>query len=191
MISKIKGKVIDHSNKYLIIEIGGLALNVFCPEETIQESIGKDVELHTYLSVKENSIELFGFKEKKSLKFFEMLISISGIGPKSAIGILNIAPVEVIKKAISSGDTTSLVRISGIGKKTAEKISLELKEKIKEEMSSDDQYDIKGEADVIEALKALGYSQKEAREVLREIDKNLSPQEKIKEALKSLNSNHE
>jgi Holliday junction DNA helicase RuvA len=120
------------------------------------------------------------------LKFFELIISISGIGPKTALNVLNISSVTALKRAISSGDTSHLTKVSGIGKKIADKMVLELKDKV---LVSDEENDVnlKGEIDAVEALKALGYSQKEARDALREVEKKFTKTgDRIKEALKIL-----
>ena len=120
--------------------------------------------------------------------FFEMLIGISGIGPKSAMSILSAAPIETLRAAVSSGDPTHLTSISGIGKKNAEKIVLELKGKLV--FTSDEMTGVmKDESDVVEALKSLGYSQKEARDALKRIPKEITgTSEKVKHALKVLGS---
>ena len=115
-----------------------------------------------------------------------MLLSVSGIGPKSALGILNIADPSTLKKAIIAGDTAHLVKVSGIGKKSAEKIALELRDKF-EESDTIDGVSMQNDVDTLEALISLGYSQQESREVLKKIPSEIiGTNEKIKEALKLL-----
>jgi Holliday junction DNA helicase RuvA len=119
----------------------------------------------------------------KELEFFEMLIGVSGIGPKSALAILGIASIETLRKAIGTGDTTYLTKISGIGKKTAERIVIDLRDKFKGEEKGGS---LREELDALEALKSLGYSQNEAREALKEVPSDFDTNGKIKEALKIL-----
>ena len=121
------------------------------------------------------------------LELFEILIGISGIGPKSALGVLAIAPVDTLRKAIASGDTSYLTRVSGIGKKMAEKIVLELKEKLAGKGVTVEAPELKEEADALEALISLGYSQREAREALSSVPQEIiSVEKRVREALKKI-----
>jgi Holliday junction DNA helicase RuvA len=117
------------------------------------------------------------------LGFFELLITVSGIGPKSAMSILSVASISHLKNAIISGDTTHLVKVSGVGKKNAEKIVLELKDKLS---SSGEDFYSSGDVDVIEALKSLGYGERESRDALKKITGTHTTSEKIKKVLKLL-----
>ena len=160
------------------------------PDECIKEGIAtknsETFSLWTHLHVRENALELYGFLEYAELEFFEMLIQISGIGPKSALGVLSVAAIDTLKKAISSGETSYLTKVSGIGRKTAEKIILELREKLGD-LSEAGKTMLKGEQDVLGALESLGYSVNEAREALRHIPENIEgTNNRIKEALKNL-----
>jgi Holliday junction DNA helicase RuvA len=122
---------------------------------------------------------------REELGFFEMLINVSGIGPKGALSILGIASIETLRKAISTGDTAYLTKVSGIGRKTAEKIVIELRDKMGEEKTGTS---LQGELDALEALKSLGYSQSEAREALKKVLPNTDINTKIREALKILST---
>jgi Holliday junction DNA helicase RuvA len=122
---------------------------------------------------------------REELGFFEMLINVSGIGPKGALSILGIASIETLRKAISTGDTAYLTKVSGIGRKTAEKIVIELRDKMGEEKTGTS---LQGELDALEALKSLGYSQSEAREALKKVLPNTDTNTKIREALKILST---
>jgi Holliday junction DNA helicase RuvA len=186
MISKIEGVVWDRGEKFLVVGVGGIGLKVFTTTEGIEVSEkGKTISLLTHLVVKEDALDLYGFLGKDELSFFEMLISISGIGPKTALNVLNISSVSALKRAISSGDTSHLIKVSGIGKKIAEKIVLELKDKVG--IHGEDEISLRDEIDAVEALKALGYSQRDAREALKEVDKNITDTSgRIKSALKIL-----
>lgn len=190
MIGSIRGKIIYKNEKHIIVEASGIGYKISISPETfsILGKQGEEIFLFTHLSVREDALDLYGFSERKELEFFELLKSVSGIGPKSALGILGIANIETLKKAISTNDTSYLTKISGIGRKTAEKIVIELRDKVGEEKS---ELSLKGELDTLEALKSLGYSQNEARDALKKINPENDTNTKIKEALKILgNSNN-
>ena len=137
--------------------------------------------------MREDILDLYGFLERQELEFFEMLINVSGIGPKGALSILGIASIDTLKRAIGTGDTSYLTKISGIGKKTAEKIVIELRDKIAYKMKDEKGgVSLQGELDALEALKSLGYSQNQAREALKKVPTELDTNKKIREALKIL-----
>ena len=141
----------------------------------------------THLYLREDTVELYGFLEYSELEFFEILIQISGIGPKSALGVLAVAPLDTLKKAISSGETSYLTKVSGIGRKIAEKIILELKDKMGKIGSAEEGIFLREEGDVLKALRSLGYSLEEAREALKKLPSEIEGAEKrVKEALKIL-----
>ena len=183
MISWIEGKVKMRGERFLILENNGVGYKIFTVPKTIKNPPSG---FWTHLHVREDAMELYGFGEYPELEFFEMLIQISGIGPKSALGILGVAPLDTIKKAISSGETSYLTKVSGIGRKTAEKIVLELREKLGE-MESGAGGMFKEDQDVLSALESLGYSRQEAREVIKQIPENIiGTGQRVKEALKIL-----
>lgn len=189
MIAHIKGKVSYMEDKSVIIDVSGIGYRIFVTTETFEKlKLHKEedtVSLFTHLAVRENSMDLYGFFDKEELTFFGMLISISGIGPKSAISILSIAGIEVLKEAVVSDNVSYLTKVSGIGQKSAQKIIMELKDKISST-------DISGttlneDIDTIEALKSLGYSASESRDALKKIPKEISgTNNRLKEALKIL-----
>ncbi|MCE9548799.1 Holliday junction branch migration protein RuvA, partial [Candidatus Nomurabacteria bacterium] len=129
------------------------------------------------------AFDLYGFLDRQELEFFEMLINVSGIGPKGALSILGVASIETLKKAINTNDTSYLTKISGIGKKTAEKIIIELRDKVGKDTEGNS---LQGELDALEALKSLGYSQNEAREALKKVSTEENTNTRIREALKIL-----
>lgn len=186
MISQLNGQITYKTDKFLIIDVSGVGYKVFGTTELISKiQEGEKAKVWTYLAVRENALDLYGFANKEELDFFELLNTISGIGPKTAIGILNVANVPSLRKAISSGETAHLTKVSGLGKKMADKIVLELKGKIGSYEESGLGH--KEEIDAIEALKSLGYSHREAREALQEIDKSLTTTSaRVKAALKYL-----
>ena len=189
MISQLNGTISYKGANYAVVSAFGVGYKVNLPLETLAKlKDGNEIKLWTYLAVREDSLNLYGFETKQELDFFELLIGVPGIGPKSAMGILSVAGIETLTNAIISRDTSYLTKISGVGKKSAEKIVLELKDKIK--MADGDQITmIKEEIDAVEALRSLGYSTREASEALRSVGKNTTDvSNKIKEALKYLSN---
>lgn len=185
MISHISGTIIYKDLDHLVIDVSGIGYKVFVSNNTVADSVlDEHISLWTHDVVREQNRDLYGFPQRTDLNFFELLINISGIGPKGAMGILNTAPVEVIIEGVRKGDTTHLTKVAGIGKKSSEKIILELRDKLGkldlEETSSN-------VVDAIDGLVALGYSEKEARENIKGLDKDLSAEKLIKQALKNLN----
>lgn len=170
----------------MVIEASGLGYKVFVTGAAIEKlREGAEAALWTHLAVREDSHTLYGFPSKDELGFFELLISISGIGPKTALGILNVSSVANIRKAVSTGDTSHLTKVSGVGKKLADKIVLELKGKFGAE--EDSGISLRDEVDALEALKALGFKHGEAREALKEVDQSITDTgERVKKALKIL-----
>lgn len=161
-----------------------MGYKVFVLNKTLnQVKVGQDLELFVYTQVAEAVLDLYGFADQEELNFFELLISISGIGPKSALDILQKAKIEDLKKAAQSGQAEILSKISGLGPKTATKVVAGLKDKLTEEENLGGWSDGFGEA--LEALISLGYSQLQAREALAQGQAEETG-EKIKEALKIL-----
>jgi holliday junction DNA helicase RuvA len=186
MISKITGQIIHKADKFVIVETNGIGYKVFATNELLSiAKIEKELSIWTYLAVRENALDLYGFADKKELDFFELLNTISGVGPKTALGILNVATVDSLRTAISTNETAHLTKVSGLGKKMADKIVLELKGKLGNYEETN--FGQKEEIDALEALKSLGYSHKESREALQEIDKShTTTSARVKAALKHL-----
>lgn len=192
MISHLRGTVIDLSEKYAVLDVQGIGYKVFASTDTLSRlRLEAEVSLHTYLAVREDALDLYGFDTSEEKNFFELLISVSGIGPKSALGILSTTSVDTLKKAIGTGDTSYLTKVSGIGRKTAEKVVLELRDKLRANVNMKETPGaLRAESDIVEALKALGYSQNEVREALKEIPETIEgTNARIKEALKILGKN--
>ena len=187
MIGKIKGKIDEIRKGYVIIDVNGVGYRVYATEVTLGSISKKDeVDLYIYTDVKEDHIRLFGFENGEEFEMFELLISISGVGPKAALGILTIANPPTIKNAILQEDSSILTRVSGIGKKTAERIILELSNKV-DELPDIQKEEVQIDQDVVEALISMGYSVSEAREANKNIPKDISDiSEKIKYALKEM-----
>jgi len=193
MIAYLKGKVKYHGDEYVVLEVANVGYKVFATETLLgklQDS--QEAELYIYQNIREDASDLYGFEKTDDLNLFEKLNSVSGIGPRSALGVLKAAPAEEIVKAIMRGDERSLVTVYGISKKKAEKIILELKGKIDKMgyvMPAGEKAPRPGSrgVDIIEALIGLGYTNEQAREALREISPDVTKAEDmIREALKIL-----
>ena len=193
MIAHLTGSVIFAGDRYVIVETGGVGYKVRITTDalySLQKGAEKKVSMWIHTIVREDALDLYGFQNQNELEFFEMLISVSGIGPKSALGILNVAPIDHLKEAIAMGDTAALTKVSGIGSKSAQKIILELRDKLGGDMSDTGTTMLGDERDAIEGLVALGYAERAARIALREISPDIKGSgARIKEALKGLGRN--
>jgi holliday junction DNA helicase RuvA len=208
MISFIEGTVIASGDNFAVVKTAqGIGYTVFMSNETLDRiAISREVKnkandlsaegvrvaLWTHQSIREDAQDLYGFLDRDGHAMFRLLISVSGIGPKTALGILNLASVKTLVSAIMSGDADHLVKVSGIGKKTAEKLVLELKQKVADLYDGDDAGIVSrtlDESDALEALKGLGYSERRVREALKKIGEEVTDTgERVKRALKILNS---
>ena len=194
MLSYLRGKIKYKKNNFLIIDVQGVGYKVYVNESSLAEIIlDSELELFIYQHVREDALDLYGFKTMDDLEMFEMLLSVSGVGPKSALGVSAVASSIDLREAISRGDSSILIKVSGIGKKTAERVVLELREKVgalniaNGGVNSDDTSNFSASADEIDALMALGYSLFEARDTLRKVDPKLKDSgERIKAALRGL-----
>jgi Holliday junction DNA helicase RuvA len=192
MFAYLSGTVIAKNNNYLILKVNNVGYKIFVGESLLS-SMAKGEEKELYLShqVREDASNLYGFKNLEDLALFELLLSVSGVGPKSALGVLSIASVNDIREAVIRNDASLLMKVSGIGKKTAERVVLELKNKIAKIISGGS---LNGEnslsagfGDELDALMSLGYSLSDARMALEGLDDNLKESgERVKAALKKL-----
>ncbi len=187
MIYGLVGKLKSAGLNFITVDVGGVVYKVFIPlNQGKPPKEGEKVEIFTHLHVREDGMALYGFWNERELNLFESLVSVSGIGPKSAMAILSMAAPDKILAAISRGEPEILQRSSGIGKKTAERIILELRDKIAPlgEKAGDL---IASDQDVYEALVSLGYARKKIDEVLREIDPSLTDvRSRLREALRKI-----
>lgn len=197
MFAYIKGNLEIKSNDYIIIDVMGIGYKIYMSPSAIDSlgETGQTIKVHTHYHVREDNISLYGFKTLEELRMFELLISTSGIGAKSAITILSNITPSSFALAIISNDTSKLVKIPGIGAKTAARIVLELKDKLKEtEQIKEESLDIKNAItdntkteEAKSALQVLGYNSKEIIKVIEKIDiSGLSVEEIIKNSLKLL-----
>jgi len=188
MIARLEGIIVHIDTKFIIIDVSGVGYKLSITNENIGSSVlGEHSTFWVYTAVRENSIDLYGFKSINEMSFFELLLDVSGIGPRGALSILSIAPIDTLKRAIATGDTGYLNKVSGIGKKTAEKIIIELRDKLKDYNNDDEPGLLRDESDILEALKSLGYSQGEARDALKQVPvTTIGTNARIKEALRIL-----
>lgn len=190
MISQITGKISYIEPGLVVVDANGVGYAVNISKDAATSAkVGDTISFWTHLAVRETSMELFGFANREELSLFEMLNDVPGIGPRSALAILSMATTDTLKKAIAEENVTYLTKVSGIGKKTAEKIVVTLKDKLGK--SGDTTGALSEDADVLEVLVSLGYSQSEARKAVQKIDENISgASERTKEALKILGARH-
>lgn len=189
MISYLEGKILEKNEKFFAVNANGVGYKIFSHAGILGEipEIGQNVKLWTHLHVREDAMDLYGFFDREELDFFETLISISGIGPRSALGILEVAPVSSLKQAIVSEDETFFTKVSGIGRKTAQRLILELKNKLAKTVVLEKGGNFKETGDAFEALTTLGYKPSDVRRVLNELPKEIKSMEaKVKETLKRL-----
>ena len=195
MFAYIKGKLEIKANDYIVIDVMGIGYKIYMSSSAIDtlEEIGQTIKVHTHYHVREDNISLYGFKTLEELRMFELLITTSGIGAKSAITILSNITPSSFALAIISNDTSKLVKIPGIGAKTAARIVLELKDKLKQtEQIEGEAIDIKNTIEdnskveeAKSALQVLGYNSKEIMKVFEKLElSSLSVEEIIKNALK-------
>lgn len=201
MLAYIKGELTAITNEYVVIEAGGLGYKIFMPETAIEKlgKIGNHVKVHTYYKVREDDISIFGFNTQEELRMFELLLSVSGVGAKTAVVIISTIEPSNFAFAVISEDISELVKIPGIGKKSAQRIVLELKDKLKKEaISVEADMKVSSKADnnsndvkeAMSALQVLGYTNKEIEKAFEKIDKsNCTIEELIKKGLAVLSKN--
>ncbi len=198
MYYSLRGKIIHREAGMFVIECAGVGYKCFSTASTLSSLVNdKETMVYTHLSVREDAMDLYGFSNMAELNSFKMLISVSGVGPKSALALLSEVTPEKLALCIVSGDSKTLTKAQGIGPKAAQRIILELKDKIKnEELASavvqstaSVDFSSGNVSEAISALVVLGYSQSEAASAVSKHDSSLSVQELIRLALKTLSSN--
>lgn len=186
MIGSLRGTVSGIIRGQIVIDVSGVGYRVHVTADTLTSIVeGQELLLWTHMAVRETSHDLFGFLQKDDLSWFELLLTVSGVGPKSALSIVNSVDTATLKTAIARNDAALLASAHGIGKKTAEKIVLELREKVGSIETKAGESLAGSDSDVMDALMGLGYSQKEARDTVRALPKDLEKTEdKIREAIR-------
>lgn len=190
MVYSVAGEVRHKSTNFAVIEVGGLGLKILMSKRTLTSlpAVGGNAKIFNHLHVREDALELYGFPSEAELNLFEMLISVSGVGPKSALGILDIAELRELTAAIKAGRPDLLTRASGIGSKTAERIVLELKTKVAGGDPADSVQKMESDADLLETLVSLGYRRETAKTALQKVEASvIKLEDRLKEALKILN----
>ena len=173
----------------VLVNVSGVGYSVRVPSSAI-EVLGREgspVALYIHTAMREDAIDLYGFLSEEELSFFRLLMSVSGIGPKTALGILNAAEVTSLKRAIASGDPSLLTRVYGLGKKSAERIVVELRDRLEKEGFGGAAAGLSADSEALEALEALGYRKEEAREALGKAGEG-GVRERLSAALKYLGS---
>jgi Holliday junction DNA helicase RuvA len=190
MIAFLRGQVRNKGWNYAIIETAGVGYRIFATENFLNElKNGAETEIYTHHAIREDASDLYGFKTREELELFELLLTVSGIGPKSALGVLAIASAVDIKEAIIRGDANLLTKVSGIGKKTAERLVLELKSKVIRSGGAAVTIStaILSGSDELDALMSLGYTLAEARTALNAVGPEVTDSgERVKAALKKM-----
>jgi holliday junction DNA helicase RuvA len=190
MIATLKGKIAEKTLDMIIIECGGIGYGLYMPFEdfgALEE--GQEVKLYIHEHIRENAHDLFGFKNIQSKLLFEQLLSVNGVGPRMALSILSIANLQNVRQAIATGDTKFIAQAIGVGKRVAERVVVDLKDKVGL-ASTDEAVDFLTTSanpndEALQGLVALGYSVQDASEALKKVDKKLPAEERIKQALKT------
>lgn len=187
MIRFLRGNIIEKQESVLTIDVQGVGYGVLVSGHTSASAVvGEEIGLYVYTHVREQEITLYGFLKENEREMFELLISVSGIGPKAGLSILTVADVSALSAAIMNKETSILTNVSGIGKKTAEKVVIELQNRV-DHFSLEDASVATRNSSAMDALKSMGYSVGEARSALDHVDKDVTDvSERIKLALKSL-----
>jgi Holliday junction DNA helicase RuvA len=178
MIASLKGKVLESGSDHLVVGIGGVGLLVYVPAP-LKESlrIGDDTQLYTYLVVREGALTLYGFESKEERSLFELLLTVNGVGPRLALAVLSTLSADAIRRAVFHEQPEVFNRVPGVGKKTAQKILLQLQDKISDVSGVEAMATISDvDTEVISALTSLGYSVVEAQAALQAVPKD-TPQD--------------
>jgi Holliday junction DNA helicase RuvA len=191
MIGKLTGTLdITSPGSAVIIEAGGVGYSVHMPlaaREEMRTHKQKEISLYIHTVVREDAIDLYGFRTLDELSFFKELMGVKSVGPKTALGILNVADVQTLRRAIARGDAGALTKVFGIGKKTAERVVVELRDKLARDAGASGGAGMGDDAEVIEALIALGYSAQEGRRAVQAVAAETSGvHNRLAEALRHL-----
>ena len=200
MIYNVNGILTYTEPTFAVVECGGVGFKCFISMTTLKDlpSVGKEVNLYTHLAVREDAMDLYGFSSPNELEAFKLLITVSGVGPKAAMAILSVLPYDRLSIAISSGDVRAISQANGVGKKTAERVVLELKDKMAGVSSGAVSSVVEGiqsvatnsnASEAVEVLVSLGYERSDAATVVGSLDGSLSVDEIVMKSLKKLAAN--
>lgn len=183
MIAFLEGTLLEKSTQYIILKVGPVGYKVFVTPEILQSNVDSSLAIFTYHKSGDDGQTLFGVPDFKSLQFFELLITVTGVGPKMALTIISSSKLELLEQAIVNGDSDIFTKMSGVGKKTAERIILELRSKVSGGtlLSSNSSH-----GEIFDALIGLGYNPREINEILSQVPGEQDTAEQLKVALKLL-----
>lgn len=189
MIAHVSGEVVEKFGSSVIVDVHGVGYEVVVAQGDYEESIlNQTVKFYTYHHIREQAEELFGFSSLAAKKIFELLITVQGVGPKAALAILSLSTTEQVRNAIANSDSVYITKASGVGKKTAERVVVDLADKVglpthyQQTEAIQTQLNVNDEA--LEALMALGYSIADATKALEGVDQSLPTAKRVTEALK-------
>lgn len=201
MINYLKGELSELKDNYIIVEVNNIGYEVSLPSSTIAQlpPVGSNIKIYTYLHVREDAMSLYGFKSKDDLEMFKLLITVNGIGPKGALGILSAITADEIRFAVLAEDTATISKAPGVGKKTASKLILELKDKFKLETAFEQRLQNQGELvqtnsiagmkeEAVSALTVLGYTASESLRIVNGLDitEDMTSEDILKLSLKKM-----
>jgi holliday junction DNA helicase RuvA len=189
MIAHVSGEVVEKFEGTLIIDVGGLGYEVLVADSDFDATTLHDrIKLFTHDHLRENAHDLFGFSSLAAKKLFEMLISISGVGPRMALSVLSLGPPEQVRSAIASGDVAFVQQANGVGKRIAERVTNELRDKVglPSQYVAGSTVAVPEGDDALDALVALGYNLQHATQALSKVDAGADAQQRIKQALRIL-----
>jgi Holliday junction DNA helicase RuvA len=190
MIATLTGKISEKTLDVVVVDCGGVGYGLFVTFEDYGAlNEGQEIRLYVYEHIRENAHDLFGFRTMETKRLFEQLLSVNGVGPKMALSILSVANAQAVRAAIASGDTKFISQASGVGKRVAERVVVDLKDKVGLAASDDATGFLATSAvnpndEALQALVALGYSVQDASEALKNVDARLPAEERIRLALK-------
>lgn len=190
MIASLSGLVLKGGEDFVVVGVGGVGIRVFVPRTVLEDTaVGRQINLHTHLIVRETELTLYGFKHEDELQLFEVMLGVKGIGPKVGLSIVSTLSPELLKSAILREETAVLQRVPGIGKKTAERIMFDLRSKLDFSLDATTAVSLvtDNDAEVIEFLTALGFSIVEAQSALQKIPRDVQGvDERVQQALQFL-----
>ncbi len=186
MIYSLTGNLVSKKDNFVVLDVNGVGYKVFVSGREKLVPVGSETTLFTFFRSREDGIDLYGFRDEKELAFFELLLSVSGVGPKSALNIISLATVPRLISAIKSGEADLLQKSSGIGRKTSERLIVELRDKLKNETGADlSNSQLESDNDIYEAMVGMGYTRDQVKTAILKIDPKLEKlDDRLRDALK-------
>lgn len=188
MIAYIKGTIIEKDSQTVVVDVNNIGYEVFITTKAIEQAtVGSEQKYYTYHSVKENAEELYGFNSLAGKRLFELLISVQGVGPKAALAILSLSDTETVRNAIANSDSAFISKAAGVGKKTAERVAVDLHDKVGLATNTDSNTAINvasANNEALDALIALGFNLNDSTALLKDVPNDLPVAEQVRLALK-------